>query len=537
MAYLRYLDGNGRIQTRALDVDHFLIGRAETCQLAFDSDMVSREHARIDLERGGRFRLRDLDSRNRTYVNGELITETLLMPGAVIRVGEFVVEFVDDAAAPERVELDFLTPDRTEPADSDWLRIKSPLSLTLGQIEQLAQLLGEQALTARAEDIADTALGQIVLELQAERGLIAIRGESKTSLRPIAQRGFKRAAGATLTPVSQSFLFAPVLQQVAGRYPKAAAQLNTKAGYAVTAVVAPLTSRGEVIGVVYADRVSAKKPFPSTAAPYAAAAGALVGATLTDAVLKLMRSAGREGGAWLSTVRRLQASMTIPPGEGFGFDAAIRRFPGRLQCGDFGTVISLDEQRCAVLVLDGGGHGISGIAQSAAMQLAIQTALSVSDDTLSDLAGVFNALNQHIAASAARQIVPCTLVGIDLAAGKLSYVNAGGMPPTLMIAPGRLVTLDQSSLVLGIDPDYMYQATRVDLPESFRLICFTDGLVEAASAAGQAFGDQRLNETLLGRGEFGSAEILLNAVTSAWTTHLTGAQAADDALIVVVARG
>jgi serine phosphatase RsbU (regulator of sigma subunit) len=111
------------------------------------------------------------------------------------------------------------------------------------------------------------------------------------------------------------------------------------------------------------------------------------------------------------------------------------------------------------------------------------------------------------------------------------------MPPILMIAPGRLVTLDQASLVLGIDTDYVYHAPRVDLPESFRLICHTDGLPEATSTAGQAFGNERLNETLLESNEFGSAETILSTITSAWTTHLTGAQAADDALVVVLARG
>jgi len=537
MAYLRYLDADGRIQTRALDTEHFVIGRAETCQLFFNSDMVSREHARIDVEAGGRYRIRDLDSRNRTYLNGELINETLLMPGSVIRIGDFILEFVDDSVGPERIELDFLTADRTEPPDCEWLKIKTPLSLTIQQIEQLAQLLGEQALTARAEDVADTALGQVLLDVQAERGLVAIRGESKTSLRPIAHRGFKRVAGGTITPVSQSFLFAPVLQQVAGRYPKTASQLNPKSGFAATGVAAPLTSRGEVIGVLYVDRVGSKKPFPTTTLAYAASAGAVIGSTLTDAVTKLARSASREGAAWLSTVRRLQTSLTIPLAAGDGFDAAMKRFSGRLQCGDFALGIPLDEQRCAVLVLDGGGHGVNGIAQSAAMQMAVQAALTVSDDTLSDPTGMFNAMNRWIGASGARQIIPCTFVGIDMAAGRLMYINAGGMPPILMVAPARLVTLDQSSLVLGVDPDYMYQGTRVDLPEAFRLICHTDGLTEATSTAGQAFGDERLHETLLGRTTFGTAEEVVDAIASAWSTHLTGAQAADDALILAVGRG
>ena len=253
MGALRYLDDAGRLQTKLLDSEHFLIGRAPTSQLILDSDMISREHLRIDLESNGRHRIRDLGSRNKTYVNGELITETLLTGGDIIRAGDRVLEFLDDSTKPDAPDLEFLTPDRAEPPDCEWVKLKAPLSLTIGQIEQLAQLIGDQPLTARAEDIAGAALGQIILDLQAERGLIALRGDGKTDLRPLVHRALKRPPGGSLTPASQSFVLAPVLQHVAGRYPQTAAQLNPKLGYAVTAVVAPLTYRGDVVGVLYVD--------------------------------------------------------------------------------------------------------------------------------------------------------------------------------------------------------------------------------------------------------------------------------------------
>lgn len=537
MAYLRFLDDSGRLQTRMLDEEHFVIGRAESCQLFIDSEMISREHLRIDLEHGGKYRIRDLDSRNRTYVNGELITETLLTPGAIIRVGDQVVEFVDDAVAAGPLDLEFLTPDRAEPPDCEWLKIKAPLSLTLTQLEQLAQILGDQALTARAEDVADTALGQVILDLQGERGLIALRGEKKGELRPLVHRGLKRMPDTSLTPVSQTFVTTPLLQSAAGRYPKTASQLNTKSGFAVTALAVPLTYRGEVVGVLYVDRPAARKPFGTAALQYAAGAGALIGSLVAGTVNKLTRVAGREGAAWLANSRLLQSSLTAEVAASDGFDVGMKRFPGRLQCGDFAAVLHLDEQRCGAVVIDGGGHGVTGITQAHAIQMAVQTALAVSEDVMTDPAGMFNALNRAIARSGARQILPCTFVGIDMASGKLAYVNAGGMPPLLMVAPGRLVTLDQSSLVLGVDPDYLYQTTRVDLPEVFRVICYTDGLVEAASTGGQAFGDQRLHDTLLDRAAFGDAADVLNVISNAWTTHLASAQAADDALALVLARG
>jgi hypothetical protein len=536
MAYLRYLDANGQLQTKVLDAEHFVIGRAPSCQLTVESDMISREHVRIDLEGDGRHRIRDLGSRNKTYVNGELITETLLTPGAIVRFGDQIVEFVDDSAEPERIDLEFLTPDRSEPPDCEWAKTKAPLSLTVSQIEQVSRLVEDEGLTARPEDIADAALGQIVLDMQAERGLIALRGEAKTDLRPLAQRALKKPPGGSMTPVSQSFILAPILQGVAGCYPDAASQMNTKLGYAVTAMVAPLTFRGEVVGILYVDRPSAKKPFPGGALQYCIAAGAHVGARLAESSRRLARSGTREGAAWMSTIRRLQASLSSPVLAGDAFDAASQCFPGRLRCGDFGAVVPVDEQRCGIVLIDGGGHGVTGIAQASAIRTAIETSLMVSEDVLLDPAPMFNAINNLVASSGARQILPCIYAGIDMSSGRLAYINAGGMPPLLMVAPGRLLTLDQTSLVLGVDADYVYQRARVDLPEVFRLVCYTDGLIEAASATGQAFGDQRLHEALLDRDAFGSASDVLTAVGNAWTTHLAAAQAADDALVLVVGR-
>jgi hypothetical protein len=537
MGALRYLDDAGRLQTKLLDSEHFLIGRAPTSQLILDSDMISREHLRIDLESNGRYRIRDLGSRNKTYVNGELITETLLIGGDIVRAGDRVLEFLDDSTRPDAPDLEFLTPDRTEPPDCEWVKLKAPVSLTIPQIEQLAQLVGDQPLTARAEDIAAAALGQIILDLQGERGMIALRGEGKADLRPLVQRALKRPPSGSLTPASQSFVLAPLLQNVAGRYPQTAGQLNAKLGYAVTAVVAPLTYHGDVVGVLYVDRPSSKKPFTSAATQYTIASGALIGATLAESSRKLSGSAAREGAAWMTTIRRIQAAVTAPIASSDAFDVAMKCFPGRARCGDFATVIHLDERRCGLLVVDGGGHGMAGIVQANAVLTAVRTAIAVSEDALMDPAGMFNAMNQLLSSSKARQVLPCVYVGMDMAAGKLTYINAGGMPPLLMVGPGRLVTLDQPCLVLGVDPDYLFAATRVDLPEAFRIVCYTDGLVEAASAGGEALGEPRLHEALLDRDAFADASSILNRITNTWTSHLASTQADDDALALVIARG
>jgi serine phosphatase RsbU (regulator of sigma subunit)/pSer/pThr/pTyr-binding forkhead associated (FHA) protein len=537
MAVLRYIDESGQLRVKTMDTEHFVIGRAPTCQLVLNDDMISREHVRIDLESAGRFRIRDLGSRNRTHVNGELTTDRLLTSGDIVRVGDHVFEYLDDESGAEVIGLEFITPDRTEPPHSEWVKLKAPVSLTSAQIEQLVRLSGDQPLTARAEDIANTALGEVILDLRAERGLVALRGEGKMELRPVAHRALKRPPGGSLTPVSQSFVMTPLLQGAAGRYPQTAGQISTKLGYATTGIVVPLTYRGEIIGILYLDRPTAKKPFTSADLQYAVAAGVQIGAMLAGSSRKLARSALREGAAWMMTIRRVHAALVGSIESSDSFDTAMKCYPGRARCGDFGDVVHVDEQRCCALVIDGGGHGVTGIAQASAIRLAVRAAIAVSDESVMDPAAIFNAVNRIVAPLLTRQILPCTYVGVDMSAGKLVYVNAGGMPPLLMVAPGRLVTLDQPSLVLGVDPDYVYEGTRVDLPEVFRVALHTDGLVEAASAGGEPLGDQRVHEALLDRDAFATARDILARINQVWATHLAGAYPDDDALALVVARG
>lgn len=78
-------------QTQRFDKPRVLIGRHPECDVAFDSTQdltVSGHHAELWIE-GGELYLKDLDSRNGTYVNQERIIEPYkLQPENTIRLGE-----------------------------------------------------------------------------------------------------------------------------------------------------------------------------------------------------------------------------------------------------------------------------------------------------------------------------------------------------------------------------------------------------------------------------------------------------------------
>lgn len=67
-----------------------VVGRVPPSDLVLEDDSVSRRHAEI-YKMGNTISVRDLGSANGTFVNGERISETTLMPGDALRFG--VVEF------------------------------------------------------------------------------------------------------------------------------------------------------------------------------------------------------------------------------------------------------------------------------------------------------------------------------------------------------------------------------------------------------------------------------------------------------------
>jgi pSer/pThr/pTyr-binding forkhead associated (FHA) protein len=70
-----------------LKKDKFLIGRAKECSLRAGSEAISRRHCAI-LRKDGRWTVRDLGSRNGTYVNDSRISEEVpLAAGDELRVG------------------------------------------------------------------------------------------------------------------------------------------------------------------------------------------------------------------------------------------------------------------------------------------------------------------------------------------------------------------------------------------------------------------------------------------------------------------
>ncbi len=106
--------GAGTGSEFSLDRSRVVIGRGETARLRFDDEAMSREHAALEFTGDG-FRIRDLASRNGTWLNGAEIELSELKHGDHIGLGEHAFQLVIEACrnAPKtwEVPLDADDPD------------------------------------------------------------------------------------------------------------------------------------------------------------------------------------------------------------------------------------------------------------------------------------------------------------------------------------------------------------------------------------------------------------------------------------------
>ncbi|MGD0614161.1 MAG: FHA domain-containing protein [Verrucomicrobiota bacterium] len=98
MAKLVLLSAGLTGRSHELNVDKTTIGRVEDNTFQIAEASVSSHHCEIFL-RGSDVVVKDLNSTNGTFINGEKVGESVLKPGQVLRLGQIEMR-LEDAAMP-----------------------------------------------------------------------------------------------------------------------------------------------------------------------------------------------------------------------------------------------------------------------------------------------------------------------------------------------------------------------------------------------------------------------------------------------------
>ncbi|REK08203.1 MAG: EAL domain-containing protein [Planctomycetota bacterium] len=94
----------------------FTIGRNDSSDLQIDSTQVSREHAVIS-RHGRKYRVRDLESTNGTFLNGQRIEEATLADGDLLAIADVEYTFFCAGSGTRRQTVTHIMNDSEEDAD------------------------------------------------------------------------------------------------------------------------------------------------------------------------------------------------------------------------------------------------------------------------------------------------------------------------------------------------------------------------------------------------------------------------------------
>jgi sigma-B regulation protein RsbU (phosphoserine phosphatase) len=215
-----------------------------------------------------------------------------------------------------------------------------------------------------------------------------------------------------------------------------------------------------------------------------------------------------------------------------GCELAVAWRPADVVSGDYFDVIQFDESRVGLCVGDVMGKGMPAALVMSNVQALVKTFAAGGGAAAPKQ--LCEQVNRAVCGNLPDGRFVTFFYGLlETRSRRFSYSNAGHNPPLLVRRDGRATRLTDGGTVLGLFPESRYAQGEVRLAPGDRLICFTDGVTEAANPAGDLFGEERLLR-LVAENRTRSASELREIILSA-VADFSGGGFQDDVTLVALA--
>jgi serine phosphatase RsbU (regulator of sigma subunit) len=521
-----------------------VIGRSSRADVVLPDRFLSRQHARLFL-RDGTWFLEDLGSRNTTFLNDRPVTEpTPIRPGDVVRLAESRVNVEGPGEAPPsgdglvggadeglpgstilRPAAALLPPEGVAPGEATGLA---------GRLRLVNEVHRALAAPMTLEALVDLILDRTFVHLRPEEGALFLRQPDG---------GLRRAASRQAAGVQGELLYSRRLVQEVVEKGVAAlvtdASLDARFAAAESIVIsgvrslvaAPLLDSEGCLGMIV---LSAKRrPLPFTEDDMELLAALAAAAALRIRNLALAEETARRRllDKELDLAHDIQMAMlprSFPDRPEIDVAAALR--PARTVGGDLYDVVE-DGGRVWLLVGDVSGKGV-GAALFMAVTKTLFRAIAPGSPSVAEAVG---RMNRELARDNERAMfVTAFAARLDLATGELEHVNAGHCPTYRLEATGALAPLGGPvDPALGAVEGHRYRSSVATLRPGDALFLYTDGVLEARSAAGEEFHALRL-EAYLGGCRDASAASLVEGLLSRVEDFAGDAPQYDDVTVLAL---
>jgi len=190
--------------------------------------------------------------------------------------------------------------------------------------------------------------------------------------------------------------------------------------------------------------------------------------------------------------------------------------------GDFYDFYTLPSGRQLFLIADTSGKGIPAAMFMMKAKAVIRAGLFEA----ADFAAAVTEANERLAESNDANMFVTAWIGIfDPTDGKVEFVNCGHNPPLVKHADGSVSWVrTRPNLALAAMPNLRARVETITLKRGESLFIYTDGVTEAMNAAGEQYGEKRL-EADLAVAPGGS---FVEAIRAKVAAFVAGAEQSDD---------
>jgi sigma-B regulation protein RsbU (phosphoserine phosphatase) len=346
----------------------------------------------------------------------------------------------------------------------------------------------------------------------------------------VHERGLRRGTADSPLPPEEA---SAALERLCG--PMAVAdlpdgRLRRRLEEARLALAVPLTGGARVEGVLAIGERASRTPFSAEDREFAATLARQAAAALEGARLNRLRVEKQRQDHELRIAREIQRSLFPPRGpEVRGFEVAGESRSCYEVGGDCYDWIPLRDGRLALVIADVAGKGTPAALLMASVHASVHALAGTAAP-----ARVIERLNRFLfARTQADKYVTLFYAELEPESRRLSYVNAGHVPPYRVARDGTVGRLPGGGLALGFLDEVAYEEGVARLEPGELLAMVTDGVTEANSKDEREFGDERVVEALRAhRGR--SAASILEGLVGAVDEWTGGAGGRDDLTAVIV---
>ncbi len=540
----------------SLKKEKLSIGRSEDNDIALPDPFSSGHHALLTPTNGG-FAIRDNGSKNGTFLNGKKIQgEVELKKGDEILVGSTRIVYdkelstnveLTDIPSPARnvntiihlrdilKKTDIETTIQSLATPAEFQRIKSDYKSMAVMNEVSQALVLHQPLNELLERIMDL----ISEYMPMDRGVLMLREGNPPQTIPKVIRINNKSLARQKILVSQSIIslvfdkHSSVLTYDAQADPRFMSKDSVIRSNIHSAICAPLWNNREIIGVLYADRISLLDQFTEDDVR-------LLTLLANLAAVKIENARNIEKAIEMEKLHK-ELDMAAQIQKDFlpkekplceNYDIAGANIPCQQVGGDYYDFIAIDPCRLGIIIADVSGKGISASLLMASLRAALHSEMNPHFK----LAEMAAKLNDFVHRSTTPDRFITFFFGeLNMKTNELRYVNAGHNPPFLISKSGKISHLETSGFCLGMFPGVSYEPKVVQLTAGDLAVFYTDGITEGRNTNNQEFGEDGLVRLLKKSLKLSASEIV-EKVCAELTSFTSGTPPMDDMTFIAVKR-